>query len=91
MERLILYIYNEEIYRRPETKIIDKNFDIIIDAFKKDKSLKDSVISKKTNLDDKFRREITDIITSIFKLFNARIILRFDDNSSFNVLSFGKQ
>lgn len=86
-----MYIYNEEIYRRPETKIIDKNFDIIIDAFKKDKSLKDSVISKKTNLDDKFRREITDIITSIFKLFNARIILRFDDNSSFNVLSFGKQ
>lgn len=72
---------NEDIYRRPETALMDKEFKVILDYFKKGDNL-DKCIKNKTDVDKMFSRQLTNIEKLMKKLLNAGIILRFDRASN---------
>lgn len=79
-------ILNEEIYRRPETMLIDNEFKVILDYFSKDDNIKKT---KGKNFDKQFETQLKMIEALILKLLNARIIFKFDDASTWKRLSFG--
>jgi hypothetical protein len=79
------YFLNEEIYRRSETDLIDKEFKVILDWFKNN-NIKDY---KKSNLDFRFATTLKNIENLILKLMNATVMLRFDMVSDPNKLDFG--
>lgn len=81
-------LLTEEIYRRPETGLIDAEFDKIMKFFaNSDNMLK--VRKKEIDPNDKFKNELTKIEGLIKKLLNGKIILKFDVASKFDKLSFG--
>lgn len=82
------YILNEEIYRRPETSLIDADFKVILDWFSNPDNIY-KVRKNKYDVDDHFKKELTDIEKNIRSLLGAKIILRFDRASKFDKLSFG--
>lgn len=76
---------NEEVFRREETTRIDAEFRKII-KFVKENDIKTLA---STDLNTRFGSELKAIETLIFKLFNAKIIFKFDDASNPRVLSYG--
>lgn len=76
---------NEEVFRREETNKIDLEFKKIL-KFVKENDTKTLV---NTDLNTKFSSELKSIETLIFKLFNAKIIFKFDDASDPKKLSYG--
>lgn len=76
---------NEEVFRREETLKIDSEFKKIL-KFVRDNDAKTLI---NTDLNIKFESELKSIETLIFKLFNAKIIFKFDDASDPRRLSYG--
>lgn len=76
---------NEEVFRREETNKIDLEFKKIL-KFVKENDIKTLA---NTDLNTKFSSELKSIETLIFKLFNAKIIFKFDDASDPRKLSYG--
>lgn len=82
------YLLNEEIYRRPETSLIDAEFKVILDWFSNEDN-KYKVRKDKYDVDEHFKKQLSNIEKHIKSLLNAKIILRFDRASKFDRLSFG--
>lgn len=76
---------NEEIFNREETKLIDQEFKVINDWYQS-VDLKTVV---NTDLNVKFEKELRNIEKLILRLFNAKIIFKFDDASNPKVLNYG--
>lgn len=76
---------NEEIFNREETKLIDQEFKIINDWYQS----VDIKTVLNTDLNIKFQKELSNIEKHILKLFNAKIIFKFDDASNPKVLNYG--
>lgn len=80
-----MFLLNEEIFRRVETDLIDKEFKKIIQGLK-DENPKDY---KNIDLNSKFSVELRNIEKAVFKLMNSKIILKFDDASNYRRISYG--
>lgn len=78
----------EDIYRRDETNLIDREFKVILDYLKKDDNL-DNAKRNKIDLDEKFKKQINNIEKYMKQLLNASIILRFDVASKPKRIDFG--
>lgn len=76
---------NEEVFRREETNKIDLEFKKILKFVKEN----DTKTLANTDLNTKFSSELKSVETLIFKLFNAKIIFKFDDASDPRKLSYG--
>lgn len=76
---------NEEIFRREETNQMDVEFKKILDWYNT-KEIKEIL---KVDMNVKFEKELRNIEKLIFKLFNAKIILKVDDASNPRNLSYG--
>lgn len=81
-------VLKEEIYRRPETALIDAEFKKILDWFYNEDNIY-KVKKNKFDVDTYFKKELNNIEDLIKKLLNATIMLKFDRASSFDRLSFG--
>lgn len=80
-----MFLLNEEIYRRTETDLIDKEFKKILQGIK-DENPKNY---KSADLNTKFSVELGNIEKAVFKLMNCKIILKFDDASNYKRISYG--
>jgi len=68
-KNLMNIILNEEVYNRPELKIVDKEFEKVLEKFEK---------NPEKDLNALCDKEFETIKSAIFKMMNCKILLQFD-------------